>query len=201
MPLPAPSAIETPLPSVSPKSEADLPSQTIPPVKDLAREAPVSKAPKDTKAARLPDVLVSSPEVLTSLSPSPPPSVPSEALERGGVGNEDLKAVLMDQQKIAGVGNIYANDALLWAGIFPTRSAKTLSDEEISKLKSAIEKVINLGLKYGGSSENTYVNIEGQKGHYMEITAVYQKKKDPKGHEIKKIKIGGRGSFYCPICQ
>ena len=112
-----------------------------------------------------------------------------------------VKLVLMDQQKIAGVGNIYANDALYWAGIFPTRSAKTLSDEEISKLKSAIEKVINLGLKYGGSSENTYVNIEGQKGHYMEITAVYQKKKDPKGHEIKKIKIGGRGSFYCPICQ
>ncbi|MCL5407729.1 MAG: bifunctional DNA-formamidopyrimidine glycosylase/DNA-(apurinic or apyrimidinic site) lyase [Patescibacteria group bacterium] len=112
-----------------------------------------------------------------------------------------IKLVLMDQQKIGGVGNIYANDALYWAGILPTRSAKTLSDVEISKLKTTIEKVINLGLKYGGSSENTYVNIEGKKGHYMEVTAVYQKNKDPKGHIVKRIKIGGRGTFYCDICQ
>lgn len=112
-----------------------------------------------------------------------------------------IKLVLMDQQKIGGVGNIYANDALYWAGILPTRSAKSLLKSEISKLKSAIEKVINLGLKYGGSSENTYVNIEGKKGHYMEVTVVYQKEKDPKGHEVQRTKIGGRGTFYCDICQ
>lgn len=112
-----------------------------------------------------------------------------------------IKLVLMDQQKIGGIGNIYANDALYWAGILPTRPAKSLSDSEISKLKNAIEKVIKLGLEYGGSSENTYVNIEGKKGRYMEVTAVYQKKIDPKGHEINRTKIGGRGTFYCLICQ
>ena len=112
-----------------------------------------------------------------------------------------IKEVLMDQAKISGLGNIYANDALYWAGILPARPAKSLSNVETSKLKNAIEKVINLGLKYGGSSENTYVNIEGKRGHYMEVAAVYQKNKDPKSHPIKKIKIGGRGSFYCPICQ
>jgi len=112
-----------------------------------------------------------------------------------------IKSVLMDQVRISGIGNIYANDALYLAGILPARPAKSLSDKEISKLKLAIEKVIALGLKYGGSSENTYVNIEGKKGRYMEITAVYQKKKDPKGHDIKKIQLGGRGTFFCSLCQ
>lgn len=112
-----------------------------------------------------------------------------------------IKEILMDQVEISGLGNIYANDALYVAGILPTRTAKSLSNDEIEKLKNAIEKVISLGLKYGGSSENTYVNLEGKKGHYMEVTTVYQKNKDPKGHEIKRLKIGGRGSFYCPICQ
>jgi len=112
-----------------------------------------------------------------------------------------IKEVLMDQTKIGGLGNIYANDALYLAGILPTRPAKSLSEAEISKLKSAIEKVVKLGLKFGGSSENTYVNIEGKKGKYMDVAAVYQQEKDPKGHPIKKIKIGGRGTFYCEICQ
>lgn len=112
-----------------------------------------------------------------------------------------IKLVLMDQVKISGIGNIYANDGLYFAGILPSRPAKSLDDNEIKKIKTAIEKVINLGLKSGGSSENTYVNIEGKRGHYMDIAAAYQQKKDPKGHPIKKIQLGGRGTFYCKICQ
>ncbi len=112
-----------------------------------------------------------------------------------------IKLVLMDQQKIGGIGNIYANDALYVAGILPTRPAKSLSDAEISKLKDAVEKVIKLGLDYGGSSENTYVNIEGKKGRYMEVSVVYQKKTDPKNHPVKRIAIGGRGTFFCDKCQ
>ncbi len=112
-----------------------------------------------------------------------------------------IKLVLMDQAKISGIGNIYANDGLYWAGILPSRPAKSLSNEEIVKLKKAIEKVLKLGLEYGGSSENTYVNLEGKKGHYMKVTAVYQKKIDPKGHPLKRTKIGSRGTFYCEICQ
>lgn len=115
--------------------------------------------------------------------------------------SKPVKLVLMDQAKISGIGNIYANDGLYVAGILPTRPAKSLSGEEISKLKSSLEKVIKLGLEYGGSSENTYVNIEGKKGRYMEVTAVYQKKIDPKGHPVKRISIGGRGTFYCETCQ
>lgn len=112
-----------------------------------------------------------------------------------------IKIVLMDQQKISGLGNIYANDALYLAGILPDRPTKSLTMPEITKLKVAIEKVIALGLKYGGSSENTYVDIDGKKGHYNEITVVYQKKFDPKGHELKRTQLGGRGTFFCSLCQ
>jgi formamidopyrimidine-DNA glycosylase len=112
-----------------------------------------------------------------------------------------IKEVLMDQKKISGIGNIYSNEALYWAGILPTRSANSLSENEIKKLKKAIEKVIKLGLKYGGSSENTYVNIEGQKGNYMKVAAVYRQKVDPKNHRVIRQKFGGRSAFWCPICQ
>src|SRR3990167_4962744 len=112
-----------------------------------------------------------------------------------------VKLVLMDQQKIGGIGNIYANDALYWAGILPTRPAKSLNVDEAKKLKIAVEKVIKMGLNAGGSSENTYVNIEGKRGKYMDVAAVYQQKTDPKGHPVKRFRIGGRGTFYCSICQ
>lgn len=112
-----------------------------------------------------------------------------------------VKLVLMDQAKISGIGNIYANDGLYDAGILPTRPAKSLTDDEIEKLKTAIENVLELGLKYGGSSENTYVNIEGKKGHYMDVARVYQKTEDPKGHPVKRVALGGRGTFYCEECQ
>lgn len=112
-----------------------------------------------------------------------------------------IKDVLLNQKLISGIGNIYANDALYWAGIQPTRMVKSLSTAEISKLKKAIEKVIKLGIKYGGSSENTYVDIDGKRGHYMDHTATYQQKKDPKGHLIIRVKMGSRSSFYCPKCQ
>ncbi len=115
--------------------------------------------------------------------------------------NKKIKEVLVDQKKISGLGNIYVNDALYWAGILPNRKAKTLAKNEIANLKKAIEKVINLGLKQGGSSENTYVNIEGKRGKYMDFTATYQQKKDPKGHLLKRQKIGSRSAFYCSICQ
>lgn len=112
-----------------------------------------------------------------------------------------IKEVLMDQSKIGGIGNIYANDALYEAGILPSRPAKSLNINEIKKIKVAIEKVIKMGLNAGGSSENTYVNIDGKRGKYMDVAAVYQQKTDPKGHPVKRSRIGGRGTFYCGICQ
>ena len=117
-----------------------------------------------------------------------------------------IKLVLMDQGKMAGVGNIYANDALFEAGIIPTRPANTLNQGMVKKLHRAIEKVLSDGLKYGGSSarDEAYIKPTGEPGSYQEHFRVYQKEGQscPKcGKTIKRIKFGGRGTFFCPRCQ
>ncbi len=61
--------------------------------------------------------------------------------------------------------------------------------------------MVRLGIKYGGSSENTYVDISGKKGKYMDVAAVYQQSKDPKGHPVERIKVGSRSAFWCRKCQ
>ncbi len=118
----------------------------------------------------------------------------------GGV----VKPVLMDQKKIAGVGNIYANDALNLAKIDPRRKGKDLNDKEIKKLYDAICDVLKLGLKYGGASEINYVNAIGKTGSYQDHFLTYgregKKCRNCTG-VIKKIKIAGRGTYFCPKCQ
>lgn len=113
-----------------------------------------------------------------------------------------IKPLLMEQKIMSGVGNIYANDALFDAGIDPRRPASSLSEEEIKKLFASIEKVLKKGLEVGGSSEWQYVNALGQEGGYQKIFMVYNKKKCQRcGGEITKIKLGGRGTYFCPKCQ
>lgn len=117
-----------------------------------------------------------------------------------------VKLVLMDQEKIAGVGNIYANDALFEAGISPTSPARTLSETQIKKLRESIIKVLEDGLKYGGSSaaDEAYIKPTGEAGEYQKHFRVYQRegqKCSKCGREIKRISLGGRGTFFCPVCQ
>ena len=115
-----------------------------------------------------------------------------------------VKSALMDQKKIGGVGNIYANDALNLARIDPRRKGTNLSSEEIKKLFDAIHEVLKNGLKYGGATEINYVNILGLAGQYQNHFLVYgregEKCKNCAGI-IKKIKIAGRGTYFCPNCQ
>ncbi|MCJ7805774.1 bifunctional DNA-formamidopyrimidine glycosylase/DNA-(apurinic or apyrimidinic site) lyase [Patescibacteria group bacterium] len=117
-----------------------------------------------------------------------------------------VKVVLMDQEKIAGVGNIYANDALFEAGISPTSPAKALSETQIKKLRESIIKVLEDGLKYGGSSaaDEAYIKPTGEAGEYQKHFRVYQRegqKCSKCGRTIKRINLSGRGTFFCPICQ
>lgn len=119
-------------------------------------------------------------------------------------GNLPIKIILMDQKRIGGIGNIYANDALFKAGIDPRRKGKILTDTEIKKLYDAIFDIINKSLEYGGSSDENFVNALGQEGSYQNHALVYGKKgqKCPKGNgTIEKIFLGGRGTFFCPTCQ
>lgn len=117
-----------------------------------------------------------------------------------------VKIVLLDQDKIGGLGNIYVNDALFLAGINPLKNADSLNQSEVKKLHSAAVEVINLGIKYGGASasDEKYVNASGLGGKYQEHFLVYQRdgQECPKcGTKIEKIKLGGRGTFFCPKCQ
>jgi len=115
-----------------------------------------------------------------------------------------VKVVLMDQGKIAGVGNIYANEALFWAKVRPQRPANTLTKRETKRLVESVRKVIKEGIALKGASENTYVDLFGAKGSFMKKVMVYQragKRCYLCGARIKKIVLGGRSSFYCPKCQ
>ncbi len=115
-----------------------------------------------------------------------------------------VKVVLMDQAKIAGVGNIYANDALFLSGIDPRRAANKITDFEIKKLYEALEKVLRLGIKERGASDQYYLDASGRKGSYQKHFLVYGRagEKCRKCQEkIKRINVGGRGTFYCPYCQ
>jgi formamidopyrimidine-DNA glycosylase len=116
-----------------------------------------------------------------------------------------VKVVLMDQVKIGGIGNIYANDALWLSRISPRRTAKSLQPDEIKKLYNSILTVLKAGLKYGGASELAYVTPDGGEGEYQKHTLVYggdgKLCKNCKKEKIRKFFLSGRGTYFCPRCQ
>ena len=123
-----------------------------------------------------------------------------------GNSKRAVKLVIMDQKKMGGVGNIYANDGLYLAGIKPDREAKSLSNKEVLKLHKNLIRVIKEGIRMGGAtaSDEKFVSVYGLGGKYQEKFRVYdqQGKKCQKcGKKIKKVKLGGRGTYFCPKCQ
>lgn len=117
-----------------------------------------------------------------------------------------VKLVILDQDKVGGMGNIYANDALFLAKIHPKRKANSITEKEVKLLCKAMKEVIEEGIKYGGSSasDEKYVNVSGMGGKYQNHFKVYERagKECLKcGAKILKSKIGGRGTYYCNICQ
>ncbi len=116
-----------------------------------------------------------------------------------------IKVVLMDQSKIGGIGNIYANDALLLAKIHPKRPANSLTQKEQTILFENIIKVLKKGLESGGASELSFVHADGSDGGYQKFFVSYGKQGQicpVCGKEkIVKIVVGGRGTYFCPHCQ
>ncbi len=118
--------------------------------------------------------------------------------------NKPVKVVLMDQEKISGVGNIYANDSLFLSGIHPKERANKLSGNQAIKLYNNLLKVLRDGIKWGGASRNNFRDAFGEMGKVQEHFYVYSREKEKCircGEIIKKIKLGGRGTFFCPVCQ
>jgi len=117
-----------------------------------------------------------------------------------------VKLVIMDQEKLAGVGNIYANEALFRAGVRPDRPANSLNSTEIEKLRNSIINILTEAIKQKGTSDKdeAYRQISGEKGKFQNLLQVYGRtgQKCPRcGGTIRRIALGGRGTFYCPNCQ
>lgn len=116
----------------------------------------------------------------------------------------NIKAALLDQSVIAGIGNIYADESLWGARIHPTRLVSSLTPQEIALLYTEMRDVMNLAIQKGGSSNSTYVTAEGKKGSYMDFARVFRREglACPRcGSIIEKSRVAGRGTHTCPVCQ
>ncbi len=115
-----------------------------------------------------------------------------------------IKALLLNQKFIAGLGNIYVDEALFLAGISPLRKADSLTDKEIEKLYHSIREVLRQGIESGGTTFSDYLNARGGEGSFQKKLHVYQREgKDCHRCQTKIIKerVAGRGTHYCPGCQ
>ena len=119
--------------------------------------------------------------------------------------NAVVKAVILDQTVICGLGNIYADEALYLAGIHPERRAGSLSLKEAKRLISAAREVMERSIESGGSTMETYVKADGTKGDYLELFAQVFNRQGQAcrkcGTKIIKTKVAGRGTHICPNCQ
>jgi len=115
-----------------------------------------------------------------------------------------IKAALLSQSLLHGVGNIYADEALYHAGIRPKRHAGRLTRDELTRLRSALIKVLKHAIKLGGSSVSDYVDAEGVAGFFQLHHRVYSRTGQPCRTcktPIERIVIGGRSTHFCPTCQ
>jgi formamidopyrimidine-DNA glycosylase len=147
-------------------------------------------------------------EILGSLGPEPlsttftPDRFREMLLQRHG----RIKPLLLDQHFVAGLGNIYTDEALWKAGIHPLRQANTLSGEEVRRLHAAIQAVLRAAIASGGTTlqDEAYQRIDGRAGEYSERLAVYGRdgQRCPRCAEtITRITVGQRGTHFCPHCQ
>jgi formamidopyrimidine-DNA glycosylase len=115
-----------------------------------------------------------------------------------------IKPLLMNQEFLAGVGNIYAQEVLFRAGIHPERQAHNLKRDEVKSLFSEIKKVLQEAIDYRGSSLSNYVDVDGRSGSFHFRLRVYGRGGEPCIRcktPLKFIKLGGRGTCFCPKCQ
>ena len=119
--------------------------------------------------------------------------------------NSMIKPAFLDQAVIAGVGNIYADEALWAAQIHPQTRVKNISDQQLNTLFNELRQILQLSIDQGGSTDKNYVDAEGRKGNYLTFAHVFRREgqachRHP-DQEIIKLKVGGRGTHICPVCQ
>ncbi len=118
--------------------------------------------------------------------------------------NSAIKAVLLDQTVLAGIGNIYADESLWGAKIHPLTKVGDIPKAKLQKLHKEIRFVLNISIEKGGSTDRNYVNAEGKKGSYIDFARVFRKEGTPCqrcGTEIIKTRVASRGTHLCMVCQ
>lgn len=143
---------------------------------------------------------------LASLGPEPLSAEFSLAYFRGLLqgARGRIKAVLLDQRRIAGVGNIYADESLAIAGVRPERSAQDLTEAEARRLYDAVNKVIQDAVAHGGTTVRDYADGTGRTGNHQHHLLVYGRSGEPCrrcGEPIRRSVVAGRGTHFCPRCQ
>ncbi len=118
--------------------------------------------------------------------------------------NSGIKAVLLDQTVVAGIGNIYADESLWAAKIHPLTKVNDISDAKLHALYDGLTKVLRLSIEKGGSTDRNYVDAEGKRGSYLTFANVFRREGQPCsrcGTTIVKLRVAGRGTHICPHCQ
>lgn len=116
-----------------------------------------------------------------------------------------IKAAILDQTVLAGVGNIYADESLWGARIHPASRVRDVTDQQLASLLSEIKYVMNLSIEKGGSTDRNYVNAEGKRGSYIDFARVFRREGLPCSRHpdvlVEKSRVAGRGTHTCPVCQ
>ena len=116
-----------------------------------------------------------------------------------------IKKILMDQNVVSGIGNIYADEILFIARIHPLYKVEKLSDEDLKKIFNAVKNILKKAVKLRGTSTSDYRDTAGRPGGYGNVRLVYQREGEscpkPCGGKIARVKIGGRSAHFCPVCQ
>ena len=116
----------------------------------------------------------------------------------------NIKTVILDQILVAGVGNIYADESLFMSKIHPNTPAGSLTISQVTSLRASIINVLQTSIDQGGTTFSNYLNVQGTNGNYGGMAWVYNRTKQPCRicqTPIEKIRLGGRGTHYCPECQ
>ena len=127
-----------------------------------------------------------------------------EALAAALRGRCRTKPALMDQSRVAGIGNIYADETLHRAGINPLRRLDRLTPLEIERIHTAMREVLSEAISRGGSSVSDYVDLRGERGRFQDSHRVYRRAGEPCpncGETIRRERVSGRSTYFCPRCQ
>lgn len=146
-------------------------------------------------------------QIIEAYGPEPLDDLTEKEFAKRVRRNVPIKPLLLDQKVFSGIGNIYANEALFRAKILPSRKAVSLSSTEVSKLYAAVNQVITLGIKNRGTTtrDESFRDIYNNPGTNSKNLKVYEQTgalcSNKCGGRIGKMMLGGRGTYFCPVCQ